>query len=185
MLARFVVASFTDRSVVSSVVLSWRQLVLLGRSLGIALLATILAFLIGLPSVFALASKNLPYKGLFYFLVIMPILIPAYVLAGAWIHLLSPSGLVNRTLTGVFGPEGIISIHNIAGCVWCLGISFYPVVTVIVSTGLAEMDGGIVDLARLSGGRWRIFRYGICPQIWPHLVASFCLVMIFVLSQYG
>jgi iron(III) transport system permease protein len=185
MLGRFVVASISKPSVVSSVVLNWRQLVLLGRSLGIALSATVLAFLIGLPAAFALASKDLRFRNLLFFLVLVPVLIPPYVLAGAWIHLLSPTGLVNQIMSRVFGPEGAISIHCFTGCVWCLGISFYPIVTVIVSAGLAEMDGSIVDLVRLSCGRWKVFCYGICPQIWPYLIASFCLVMIFALGQYG
>lgn len=185
MLGRFLAASITNPSVASNVVLNWRQLILLGRSFGIAISATILTFLIGLPAAFALASKDLPCKGLFYFLMLVPVLIPAYVLAGAWIHLLSPCGLVNQTLTTIFGPGGTVSVHCFAGCLWCLGISFYPIVAVIVSAGLAEMDSGIIELSRLSGGKWKVFLYGICPQIWPHLVASFCLVMIFVLGQYG
>ncbi len=185
MLAQFVVSLFGQPSTETLVLFDTRQLVLLGRSLTIAVSATAVAIGLGLPVAIILASKDLPLRRLFYFLVLVPVLIPSYVMAGAWIHLLSPSGFVNRMLASFFGPSAKLTVFSTAGCGWCLGISFFPVIAIIVATGLSKLDSNLVDVARLSTNRWGIFRHSILPQVWPHLVASICLVMIFVLAQYS
>jgi len=185
MLAQFVVALFHEPSKIVNVLVDSRQLVLLGRSLTVAISATSVAVLFGLPTAIILAAKDLPYRKLFYFLVLIPVLIPSYVMAGAWIHLFSPAGLLNRIVVGLFGPAAKLSVYSVAGCGWCLGISFFPVIAIIVAAGLSELDSSLIDIARLSTGRWGVFRYAVLPQIWPHLVASVCLVIIFVLGQYG
>ncbi len=185
MLAQFLAELPGRPSVVTEALVDGRQLVLLGRSVKIAVSATLVALALGLPAAIILSAKDLPFRRLFYFLVLVPVLIPSYVMAGAWIHLLSPGGFVNRMFASAFGASAKLTVFSIAGCSWCLGISFFPVIAVIVATGLSRLDGSLVDLARLSSSRLGVFRHAVLPQVWPHLVASTCLVMIFVLAQYG
>lgn len=185
MLAQFIVRLFEQPSAVANVLVDTRQLVLLGRSLTIALSAALVAIGLGLPVAIILAAKDLPCRRLFYFLVLIPVLIPSYVMAGAWIHLLSPTGFVNSMLAGLFGPSAKLTVFSTTGCAWCLGISFFPVIAIMVATGLSQIDSNLQDIARLSTNRWGVFRHSTLPQIWPHLVASVCLVVIFVLAQYG
>ena len=185
MLIQLVVRLFEQPATVTKLLIDARQLVLLGRSLAIALSSAAVALAIGLPVAMILASRDLPLRRLFYFLVLVPVLIPPYVMAGAWIHLLSPMGPVNRILAAVFGPSARLSLHSAAGCAWCLGVSFFPVIAIVVATGLSKLDNSLQDAARLSTNRWGVFRHSTLPQIRPHLAASFCLVLIFVLAQYG
>lgn len=185
MLAQFFVSVLREPSAIGSILIDARQLVLLGRSLVIALSATVVALVLGLPVAIILAAKDLPLRRLFYFLVLIPVLIPSYVMAGAWIHLLSPTGSVNTMLTNIFGPSAGLTVHSTAGCAWCLGISFFPLIAVILTTGLSQMDSNLQDIARLSTNWFGVLRYSTLPQIRPHLLASVCLVMIFVLAQYG
>jgi iron(III) transport system permease protein len=185
MLTQFIVKLCDQPSTITNVLVDMRQLVLLGRSLTIALSATVVAVGLGLSVAVVLAAKDLPLRRLLYFLVLVPVLIPPYVMAGAWIHLLSPGGLVNTTLASAFGPSVKLSVYSIAGCAWCLGISFFPIVAFIVASGLSGIDGSLVDISRLSSNRLGTFRHAILPQILPHLVASICLVMVFVSAQYG
>lgn len=106
MLLQFVVGLVASPSSAASVLLDTRQLVLLGRSLAIAVLATLIALVIGLPTAFILAAKDTPCRGLLYFFVLVPLLVPPYIMTGAWIHLLSPGGFINSTLANLFGPAG-------------------------------------------------------------------------------
>jgi iron(III) transport system permease protein len=184
-LAYFVIGLILSPSAITHVLLDSRQFVLLNRSVTVAVSATAVALLLGLPTAIVLTSKDLPYRRLFYFLVLIPLLIPPYIMAGAWIHLLSPNGLLNRLLTVIFGPGALLSVSSLPGCAWCLGISFFPLIAIVVGTGLSQIDSNLVDIARLSTGQWGIFRYAIVPQIWPHIIASICLVIIFVIGQYS
>lgn len=185
MLAQFIVRLLDQPLDVTNVLVDMRQLVLLGRSMAIALSATLVALGLGLPIAIMLAAQDLPLRRLFHLLVLIPILIPPYVMAGAWIHLLSPSGFINRILVSVLGPSVKLTIFTQAGCAWCLGISFFPVIAIIVATGLSQVDSNLQDIARLSTNRWGVFCHSTLPQIFPHLLASICLVMIFVLAQYS
>ncbi len=185
MLGQFLVSLIQKPSDITNVLIDSRQLVLLGRSFGIALSSAAVAFLIGLPVAIILAAKDLPYRRLFYFLVLIPVLIPPYVLAGAWIHMLSPTGWINTTLVNLFGQSAKLTVFSTAGCALLMGISFFPVIAIIVAAGLSRLDSNLTDIARLYTGRWSVFWYSIVPQIVPHIIASICLVMIFVLGQYG
>lgn len=185
MLAQLIVSLFQEPSHVTSVLIDTRQLILFGRSITIASSATLVALVLGFPVAFILALGDLPFKRLFFFLVLVPILIPSYVMAGAWIHLLSPAGFVNRILASAFGSSAKLTVFSTVGCAWCLGISFFPIVALIVATGLSQLDSNLLDIARLSTNRWGVFWHSILPQIQSHLVASVCLVLIFVFAQYG
>ncbi len=138
-----------------------------------------------MPVAIVLAARDLPFRKLFYFLVLIPVFIPPYVMAGAWMHLFSPMGSVNRTLAAMLGPSAKLTVHSTAGCVWCLGVSFFPVIAIIVAAGLSKLDSNLQDIARLSTSRWGGFRHSTLPQIRRHLAASVCLVLKFVFSQYG
>ena len=96
MLGRFAVRLIEQPAAVTQILAGSRQLVLLGRSVTVAVSATLVAVAIGVPVAIALAARDLPLKKLFYGMVFIPLLIPPYVTAGAWIHLSSPTGTVNR-----------------------------------------------------------------------------------------
>ena len=185
MLGQFFIGVVRDPGALSDVLLDGRQLILLGRSLGIAVSATLVALLLGLPVATVLAAKDLPFRSLFSFLMLVPLLIPPYVTAGAWLHLLSPHGAVNRTIATFLGPSATLRIQSIPGCVWCLGISFFPLIAFIMSTGILQIDTTLQDAARLCTGRWGVFWHSTLPQVRPHLAAAVCLALIFILAQYG
>jgi len=182
---QFIAGVIERPAALANAIMDSRQLVLLGRSLGIALSATLVALSLGLPVAALLAARDLPLRRLFYFLMLVPVLIPSYVMAGAWIHLLSPAGWVNRTLAALIGQSATLTIQSVPGCAWCLGLSFFPIIALVVAAGLSQLDGNLQDIARLSTGRWGVLWHATLPQIQPHLLASVCLVLIFVLAQYG
>lgn len=185
MLVQFLISLFQNPSTVASPLLDSRQLILLGRSLSIAISATLVALSLGLPCAVTLAAKDLPLRRMFFLLVLIPLLIPPYVMAGAWIHLFNPAGLVNRILAGMFGTKVKLSIFSQAGCAWCLGISYFPIIAIILATGLSKIDRNLQDITRLSTSCWGVFWHSTLPQVLPHLLASVCLVMIFILGRYG
>ena len=135
MLGQFIVGIIQQPSDVVNIIIDSRQLLLLSRSLLVAFSATLVALGLGLPVAIILAAKDMPLRRLFHLLVLVPMLIPPYVMAGAWIHLLSPAGSVNRVLAACFGPTVKLSLYSTAGCAWCMGISFFPVIAVVPKRG--------------------------------------------------
>ena len=112
MLGQFIVGIIQQPSDVVNILIDSRQLLLLSRSLLVAFSATLVALGLGLPVAIILAAKDLPLRRLFQLLVLVPMLIPPYVMAGAWIPLLSPYGFINGILASLFGSSARLTIFT-------------------------------------------------------------------------
>ena len=62
MIGQFIIGILKQPSQVGNVLIDSRQLLLLNRSLLIALSATLVAFALGLPVAFILAARDLPFR---------------------------------------------------------------------------------------------------------------------------
>jgi iron(III) transport system permease protein len=159
MLGKFVYGCIQSSQITENVLLSSRQMVLLGRSLKVAGLSTLVSLLLGLPVAVILAFVFLPLRRLCWLMTLMPLLIPPYIMAGAWVHVLSPNGFVNQFIMTKLGFTTGLSIFNIYGCVWCLGISFFPIVALIVATAIVNLDRSVLEIAKMNTNGWDVFLY--------------------------
>ena len=161
-----------------------RQATLLGRSLAVASGSALVALALGAPIGVILARGATRLRLPLAALAIAPLFIPPYVLAGAWISVLDPASWVNGLTATLFGPDARISIFSASGAAWCLGVSFFPIVTGLLATGLATADRELEDAARLSTGRWGVLRYAVLPQVKGHILVAALLVLLFSLVRY-
>ena len=148
MLGKFLFGLIRNPETAEKVLLSSRQMILLGRSLKIAFFSTGVSLCIGLPVAAVLAAKDLPLRRFCWLITLTPLLIPPYILAGAWVHLLSPNGFLNQFLMSTVGLSKGLSIFNTVGCVGCLGISFFPIIALMVATGIINLDRSVLDITR-------------------------------------
>ncbi len=182
-LFKFSTSIFQQPDYLQSIFIDARQWILLGRSLVVSLGVALMACLLGLPVAFALNKLPQGYRNGFEVLLLIPLFIPPYVMAGAWIHLFNPDGWLNTFMANAFGFQ--ISLHSIFGCMWTLGVSFFSLVALLVSQGLRQLDWQQVDLARLSAGKRKVFLVAIWPQLKPYILAASGLVVLFSLAQYS
>lgn len=185
MLGSFLGEGLRDPEVFWVPLVSPRQMWLLGRSLGIGLLVSLLTLVVGVPLGWVLSARDLPGRRFFWGLALVPLIIPPYVLTGAWLHVLAPLGWVNQTLASLGGADVTIRLTSWPGCVWCLAQAFTPVVVLFTATAWKSLDHTVVDAARLETGGWRLWRVAVWPQVRAHLLAAVCFVMIFTLVQYS
>lgn len=185
MLGKCLSGLIQDSDMAEKALLSSRQMVLLARSLEVAGLSTLMSLFIGLPVAAILAYESLPWRRLCWLMTLMPLLIPPYIMAGAWVHLLSPNSPLNKFIVAALGLSKGLSIFNTAGCAWCLGISFFPIVALVTATAIGNLDRSVLDIAELNTNRWGVFRHAVLPQLIGPILACSCLVMIFSLGRYG
>jgi ABC-type Fe3+ transport system permease subunit len=76
MLARCGIGLLRDDSHLAAMLLDSRQLLLLGRSLKLAVLSAAVAFVLGFPVACILSAQGLPWRRLCLFFVLIPLLIP-------------------------------------------------------------------------------------------------------------
>ncbi len=165
-------------------VLDARQMTLLCRSLAVAAGATVAALALGVPAAVILVRSALFLRLPLAALAIAPLFVPPYVMAGAWISLLDSASWLNSAITNVFGPDARLSMFSPGGVAWCLGISFFPIITAILAVGLVNVDRDLEDDARLVTGCWGVFRHAVFPQVRGHLAGAMLLVFLFVIVRY-
>lgn len=136
-------------------------------SLALSLIVALGCLLIGIPQAWFLARVRLPIPGLWRVLAALPLAIPSYVSAFAWIS----------TWPGLNGFWALAAIMILA----CT-----PYVTLPVAAALRLADRSPVDAARTLGrGRTGAFFGATLPQIAPAALAGALLAALYTLSDFG
>ena len=159
---------------------------LFGRSVLLAVGATALAVVLGVPYAFLCAKTDLPGQGPFSVLFLTPLLIPPYIHAIVWSRLLSPVGPVNQFLTaqvGITPPP--LDAHNLAGAVFVLAMAYFPFVTLLTLSGLKSLDRGYEEAAVLQNSGRRAMWKVTLPMIRPHVIAGSLFVFVFSMIDFG
>jgi len=185
MLGAFLIEGLRDPRVFWVTLVAPRQLFLLGRSLGVGMSVTLLSVAIGIPLGRVLTAHDLPGRRVLWWIVLVPLVIPPYVLTGAWLHVFAPFGWLNQTLTVWGGHEAVIRLTSWPGCIGCLTQAYAPIVILFMATAWRTLDWSVVDAARLETQGWRLWRVAYWPQLKPHVLAAACFVLIFSLVQYS
>jgi thiamine transport system permease protein len=142
----------------------------LAFTIGQALASTLLALLIGIPSAYVFAMIRFPGRAIARALVTAPFVMPAIVVALAFIQL--------------FGDVGLL------GTLWVilLAHAFYNVSVVIrlVSGVWANLDPQTEEAARLLGaGRVATFTRVTLPALFPAIASASALVFMFTFTSFG
>jgi iron(III) transport system permease protein len=126
------------------------------------------------------------FRGIGDFMPVAPLLLPAITGVLGWVVLLDPRvGLVNvvlRTVLGWFGltlTEGPIDVFSMGGIIAATGLHLVPVVYLIVSAALKNLDPAFEEASRISGaGPVRTALRVTLPAIAPALAGGWLLGVI-------
>lgn len=147
-------------------------------ALAATIIGTALALLIGL--------TDIRRKGIFIFLVLLPMMIPPHVTAIAWVQALGPGSPILRSLG--LAPE-VGSTHPLysrEGLVLLLTLQNSPLVFLMVRAALRSFPRELSDAARVSGaGVARLLARIILPLLAPTLLAGFALAFVAALGNFG
>lgn len=143
---------------------NWVEVTL--RSLKIALIATALAMLVGVPGAYALARTQFPGKGPLATLLLSPILVPIVVIAlGLYLY------ITRLGLTGTL--FAVVLAHT---------VYVVPFVIITVGAGIKQLDENLEKVAAIMGaGQIRVLFRVVLPQLVPSLVSAalFAFLMSF------
>lgn len=145
---------------------------------GTALIST----LIGAPLGLLLARMELPLKRLLRLTLVVPLVIPPYVFALAWVYLGGPAGMVAH----VFGRDWLSGLtYSLTGAVIVLGVCFFPLPMLATEAAARQVDGRLEEAAMLAASPGRVLRRITLPLIAPAIVASGLVVFILSVSEFG
>ncbi len=121
---------------------------------------------------------------------LLPMAVPAYIIAYAYTGLLDVAGPVQSGLRAWFGwsygdywfPE----IRSLGGAIVMLSLVLYPYVYLLARTAFVEQSICALEAGRLLGcGPWRNFGRIALPLARPAIIAGVSLVLMEALADYG
>ncbi|WP_229914242.1 ABC transporter permease [Streptomyces capitiformicae] len=140
---------------------------LTARSVALAGVVTAASTVLGVASAFLVTRTDLPARRLFGVLAALPLAVPSYVAAFAWV-------------STVEGFEGFWAAALV------LTLTSYPYVFLPVAAALTSADPAQEEVARsLGSGPWHTFITVTLRQIRPAVGAGALLVALYVLSDFG
>ena len=113
-----------------------------------------LCFVIAFTLAWLVERTDLPWRDLWFSLILFPLLVPSVVLAIAWIFLLGPNaGWMNVWLRSLFGLEGTgpLNIFSMPGLVACQALALVPFVFLLLGATLRSMNPALEEASSTSG----------------------------------
>lgn len=162
------------------------MLMILWRSVWVALVTTVISILLAYPLAFFIASRPARTRFLWLILVIIPICTNLVIRTYAWMLILgnqAPPARLAQAL-GLIPPDA--ALYPGAFAVY-LGMvtSYLPFTVLPIYTNIERMDWSIVEAAQdLYASRWRTFMHAILPQTLPGLAVALILTFIPALGSF-
>lgn len=155
-------------------------LLALGVGIGVALL--------GGATAAAVTLFDFPGRRIFEWALLLPLAMPAYVLAYAATDFLQPSGALQSALRQWSGARGALwpDVRSLPGAIVLFTLALYPYVYVLTRAALLERGVHLMEAARLLGaGLGRRVRTVALPLARPALAAGVALALMETLADYG
>lgn len=151
----------------------------LKNSLFLLVGCTVLTFVFGVFSAWIITYYKIPFKKQLDWLLILPLAIPSYITAYAYVGIFDYGGIFEKLVTKV-------NIMNIYGLIFVLSISLYPYVFLASRAFFQYQSNNIVEASKLLGARDRkTFFKLILPLARPAIIGGLILVLMEVLNDYG
>ena len=156
---------------------------IIGLSLRVATLSTLLALPLAIATAYALARCRFPGKALFDALVHLPLLLPP-VLTGYWLLLLfGRQGPVGRVLEQGLG---LVLAFDWTGAVLAAAVMAFPLYVRAIRLSIEAIPREIDEMAASVGARpWATFREVILPLSRPGIFAGMALAFAKALGEFG
>ena len=155
-------------------------LLAVGVALGVMLLGSACAAAVTL---FEFAGRRV-----FEWALLLPLAMPAYVLAYAWTDALQYSSPLQSALRAALGASGPLwpDVRSLWGAVVLFVLCLYPYVYLLTRAALAERGVHMLEAARLLGAplRRRVLQVSL-PLARPAIAAGVALALMETLADYG
>ena len=187
-----VVLSWTQFNVEASSILSQMlQTVLLDYAWTSLLLCVCVALgvgVVGIATASAVTLFNFPGRRVFEWALLLPLAMPAYVMAYAYTDFLQYSGPLQNALRSTFGWQGRLlpDVRSLGGAVLVFTAALYPYVYLLARTALSERAAHLMEAARLLGAPLgRRIRTVALPLARPAVAAGVALALMETLADFG
>lgn len=159
-------------------------LLVLGRSLLIAIKTTILCFLLGYPIAYYISRCSEKAQNMWIMAITLPMWINMLVRTYAWIGILSKGGPVSWIFS-LFGIQDVEVLYTEAAVLIGMVYNFLPFMILQVHSALSKMDKSLLEAAAdLGANKSQTFWKIIFPLSLPGVVSGITLVFLPAVSAF-
>ena len=155
------------------------------RSIGMALLCTLICLLIAYPAAYFLSQKDIDKKGVLILLFIIPMWMNFLLRTYAWLI----TSAVNRVLSWFGVQQEVRLLYNYGAVLMGMVYNYLPFMMLPLYTVLSKMDGSVIEAAEdLGANRLHVFTRVIVPLSLPGVASGITMVFMpavttFVISR--
>lgn len=146
--------------------------------------------MVGVPAAWLVAMCRFPGRRLFEWALVLPLAMPAYVIAYAYTDFLQVPGPLQtwlRDATGwQVGHYWFPEIRSLPGAAAMFVMVLYPYVYLLARAAFLEQSANVLESARVLGcSPWRTFWRVAVPLARPAIVAGMALALMETLADFG
>lgn len=156
----------------------------LGRSLRIAAVTTVLCMVLGYIPAYYIAKCSDGVKMKWVLVITFPTWINMLVRTYAWIGILQKDGIIN-TILGFVGIEPFDMIYTEFAVILGMVYNFIPFMILQIYTSLSKMDNSLIEAAEdLGANRFKCFWRVTFPLSLPGVISGITLVFLPAVSSF-
>lgn len=145
---------------------------------------------IGVPTAWLTSMCEFPGRRLFQWTLLLPMAMPAYIIAYTYTGMLDFAGPVQTTLRHwlgwSYGDYWFPEVRSITGAIVMLSLVLYPYVYLLARAAFLEQSGGVLEASRTLGAHaWQSFFRVALPLARPAVVTGLSLALMETLADYG
>ncbi len=162
-----------------------QQTVMLLAGVGVMVMA------IGTGLAWLLTAYDFPFRRTFEWALLLPLAIPTYIMAFAYLDLLHPIGPLQtglRALLGITNPRDLWfpEVRSMAGCILLFGFVLYPYVYLSTRAMFLMQAASLMEVSRtLGASRTRVFFSVALPLARPAIAVGTSLALMEALNDIG
>ena len=147
--------------------------------------------IIGTGTAWLVTMCHFPGHKLFEWALVLPLAVPAYVIAYVYTDLLEYAGPIQAALKNIFGWASykdywFPAIRSLGGAISMMTLVLYPYVYLLARAAFLEQSVCVLEASRTLGkSPWQSFIQVALPLARPAIIAGVSLVMMETLNDFG
>lgn len=159
-------------------------LLILWRSLVIAIKTTIICLILGYPAAYYIARSSEKVQNILVLCITIPMWINMLVRTYAWIGLLSEGGIIQKILS-IFGLGNVELLYTQGAVLLGMVYNFLPFMILQINTALCKMDHSLLEAsADLGADKAQTFLRVTLPLSLPGVINGITLVFLPAVSSF-
>lgn len=156
----------------------------LGRSVNLALVSTVVCLILGYPMAYIIAKKKPSKRNTMILMFVIPMWMNFLLRTYAWLTLLGRNGFINQIITKI-GLEPLNLLYNDKAVLLGMVYNFLPFMVLPIYSVLTKMNKNLIEAAEdLGANKVEVFTKVVFPLSLPGVATGITMVFIPALSTF-